>query len=140
MSRARAPVGKSFLFGAGVGRIANATSLRNQMRLRDATTPCQLVPRGKSPNARSLEQRRRLVCILRQVFDGALVVAGGLRDGERLASAEAFRPAVGRWEALPPMPHAAWQATAAVCRGLLLVAGGVACAELQACSTGHVLF
>ena len=50
------------------------------------------------------------------IVGGSLVVAGGeFGVGGILASAVAYRPTTG-WTALPPMPHAAWRATACVLR------------------------
>ena len=73
------------------------------------------------------------------VVGGSIVVAGGACSGRTLASAEAYQPSLdaatgpeGEWTALPPLPHAAWLATAAVLDGVLLVAGGVRCDKLRA--------
>ena len=65
------------------------------------------------------------------VVGGSVVIAGGCSAANgRLASAEAFSPATG-WTSRPPMPHAAWLATAVVLGGRLYVAGGIGCDKLQ---------
>ena len=65
------------------------------------------------------------------VVGGSLVIAGGYGDFyASLASAEAFSPATG-WTSLPPMPRAAYLATAVVLGGRLYVAGGLGCDKLQ---------
>ena len=63
------------------------------------------------------------------VVGGRLVVAGGACDGEILASAEAYTGT--GWTPLPPMPHAADEATACVLNGRLYVMGGMGCNKLQ---------
>ena len=77
------------------------------------------------------------------VVGGVLVVAGGLsvRGGapSYLMSAEVLRypaktastAAAAAWESLPPLPHAAWLATAGVLGGRLHVCGGVRSYWLQ---------
>ena len=57
------------------------------------------------------------------VVGGRLVVAGGYCGGYYLSSAEAYTGT--GWTPLPPMPHAAWLATACVLNGRLYVMGGI---------------
>ena len=67
------------------------------------------------------------------VVGGRLVVAGGCAicaDGvRRLTSVEAYSPS--GWAPLPPLPHAANNATACVLEGRLYVMGGNECNKLQ---------
>ena len=67
------------------------------------------------------------------VVSGRLVVAGGFggfaRDLGSLRSVEAYTPT--GWTMLPPLPHAADDATACVVNGRLYVMGGRDCNKLQ---------
>ena len=61
---------------------------------------------------------------------GHLVVAGGYAEGlGHLTSVEAYTPT--GWTPLPPLPHAADDATACVLNGRLYVMGGLGCDKLQ---------
>ena len=67
------------------------------------------------------------------VVGGRLVVAGGYGgyddDAAKLTSVEAYTST--GWIPLPPLPHAAWNATACVLDGRLYVMGGIHCDKLQ---------
>ena len=69
----------------------------------------------------AMSQRRRDA--VAGVVGGRLVVAGGYCIGTgRLSSAEAYDGT--QWTPLPPLPHAAYEATACVLNGRLYVMGG----------------
>ena len=63
------------------------------------------------------------------VVGGRLVVAGGCCDGDLLTSVEAYTGT--GWTPVPPMPHAAWHATACALNGRLYVMGGYFSNKLQ---------
>ena len=65
----------------------------------------------------------------RRIVGGRLVVAGGYGGRGFLTSVEAYTPT--GWTPLPPLPHAASEATACVLNGRLYVMGGVECNKLQ---------
>ena len=58
------------------------------------------------------------------VLDGKVWIAGGIRDGETLATVETFDPATGAWATQPDLPIPLHHATAAVYRGEVVVMGG----------------
>ena len=77
-----------------------------------------------------LSQSQPRECAVAGVVGGRLVVAGGSDgNGRFLTSVEAYTPT--GWTPLPPLPHAASNATACVLNGRLYVMGGVHCNKLQ---------
>ncbi|MCP9271713.1 serine/threonine-protein kinase [Mycolicibacterium arenosum] len=58
------------------------------------------------------------------VLDGKIWVAGGIRDGETLATVETFDPATGAWQPQPALPIPLHHATATTYRGEVVVMGG----------------
>jgi serine/threonine-protein kinase PknK len=58
------------------------------------------------------------------VLDGKIWIAGGIRDGETLATVETFNSATGAWAPQPDLPIPLHHATAAVYNGEIVVMGG----------------
>ena len=77
---------------------------------------------------RSLPLSQRCLAVA-GVVGGRLVVAGGYVDGGD-RHVEAYTPT--GWTSLPPLPHAARDATACVLNGRLYVMGGEDCDKPQA--------
>lgn len=58
------------------------------------------------------------------VLDGRIWIAGGIRDGETLATVQTFDPATGTWQSQPDLPVPLHHATAVAYRDEVVVIGG----------------
>lgn len=58
------------------------------------------------------------------VLDGKIWIAGGIREGETLATVETYDAQTGDWQTQPPLPMPLHHATAAAYQGQVVVIGG----------------
>lgn len=115
-----AAVGKSvYAIGGSTGVpdadvTASAEALKLPARVPQPAAAWRLLPDAPTPR----------LMMAGTVLNGKIWIAGGIRDGETLATVQTFDPATGAWQSQPDLPVPLHHATAAAYRGEIVVIGG----------------